>query len=60
MLNQADLLLNDGIGIDIAARLRGIKLKANMNGSDFSPKVLELACKHKKENILTRKQARCG
>ena len=29
-LNNADLLLNDGVGISIGARLKGIRLKSNM------------------------------
>jgi N-acetylglucosaminyldiphosphoundecaprenol N-acetyl-beta-D-mannosaminyltransferase len=42
-LNSADLLLNDGIGIKIGAKLWGIRLKENMNGTDFIPKLLQLA-----------------
>lgn len=42
-LEQCDLLLNDGIGIRIAAKLEGIELKENMNGTDFIPKVMELS-----------------
>ena len=42
-LNKADLLLNDGIGIKLGAKLAGIRLKENMNGTDFVPKILEFA-----------------
>ena len=40
-LNSADLLLNDGIGIEIIARRRGIELKENLNGTDLIPKLLQ-------------------
>ena len=43
VLKQASLLLNDGIGIDIAARFIGIKLKFNLNGTDLIPEILSLA-----------------
>jgi N-acetylglucosaminyldiphosphoundecaprenol N-acetyl-beta-D-mannosaminyltransferase len=52
ILNQCDLLLNDGIGINIAARCTGIKLKANMNGSDFTPQLLKLAAEKGKRIFL--------
>lgn len=42
-LKQADLVLNDGIGISIGAKWAGIRLKANMNGTDFSPEMLKQA-----------------
>ncbi len=40
-IGKAELLLNDGIGIRIAGLLSGIRLKENMNGTDFIPKLLE-------------------
>ncbi|HJP79049.1 MAG TPA: WecB/TagA/CpsF family glycosyltransferase [Pseudonocardiaceae bacterium] len=40
VLRQADLVLNDGSGLAIAARLRGQTFPANLNGTDFTPKVL--------------------
>lgn len=45
-LNKADLLLNDGIGIKLGAKLAGIRLKENMNGTDFVPKIFEFAKDH--------------
>ncbi|MFW6219019.1 MAG: WecB/TagA/CpsF family glycosyltransferase [Bacteroidota bacterium] len=42
-LNGADLVLNDGIGISIASKIAGVKVKENMNGTDFIPKLLGLA-----------------
>lgn len=43
VLNEADLVLNDGVGISLGAKHAGIVLKENMNGTDFIPKLLELA-----------------
>jgi exopolysaccharide biosynthesis WecB/TagA/CpsF family protein len=40
VLREADLVLNDGSGLAIAARLRGQTFPANLNGTDFTPKVL--------------------
>lgn len=43
VLRRASLVLNDGAGVGIAARLRGRPFPANLNGSDFNPRVLALA-----------------
>lgn len=40
-LHEADLVLNDGIGIELGAKLFGVRLKEDMNGSDFSPVFLQ-------------------
>ena len=40
VLCDADLVLNDGSGLALAARLRGQTFPANLNGTDFTPKVL--------------------
>lgn len=48
VLNGADIVLNDGIGISLGAKHAGIVLKENMNGTDFIPGLLELACKEGK------------
>jgi N-acetylglucosaminyldiphosphoundecaprenol N-acetyl-beta-D-mannosaminyltransferase len=45
-LNQAEIVLNDGIGIELGARVFGIKLEEDMNGSDFSPYLLRKAGSH--------------
>ena len=37
ILNDADFLLNDGIGIEIGAKLFGFEFKENLNGTDFIP-----------------------
>lgn len=42
-LRNTSLLLNDGIGIKLALFLSGLKPKENMNGTDFIPKIIELA-----------------
>jgi exopolysaccharide biosynthesis WecB/TagA/CpsF family protein len=43
VLAAADIVLNDGIGMEIAARLQGRTFRENLNGSDFLPLVLDLA-----------------
>jgi exopolysaccharide biosynthesis WecB/TagA/CpsF family protein len=42
-LSRADLVLNDGIGLDLAARMRGRQFPENLNGSDFTLGLLDLA-----------------
>jgi exopolysaccharide biosynthesis WecB/TagA/CpsF family protein len=42
-LNRFDFVLNDGSGVALAARLKGLRLPANLNGSDFTPALLEIA-----------------
>ncbi|MBA3838776.1 MAG: WecB/TagA/CpsF family glycosyltransferase [Thermoleophilaceae bacterium] len=42
-LNSAALVLNDGIGLAIAARMQGRRFETNLNGSDFTPEILALA-----------------
>ena len=44
-LSRADLVLNDGIGLDLAARMRGRRFPENLNGSDFTLRLLGLAAK---------------
>ena len=51
-LNNAGTVLNDGIGVHMASRLLGIKLKENMNGSDFIPKLIKHACSLGKKVFL--------
>ena len=48
-LNGADLVLADGIGLQIAGRMLGHSIKANLNGTDLLPKVLSLAAKDNKK-----------
>jgi N-acetylglucosaminyldiphosphoundecaprenol N-acetyl-beta-D-mannosaminyltransferase len=43
VLGRAHLVLNDGAGVALAARLHGRRFPANLNGTDFNPRVLELA-----------------
>ncbi len=38
---KVDYLLRDGIGIKIACKVNGIEPKANLNGTDFIPKLLD-------------------
>jgi len=43
VLNSAGLVLNDGKGIMLAARLQGSRFPADLNGNFFGPRLLELA-----------------
>lgn len=43
ILNNVDMLLNDGIGVQLGAKFYGIHFKENLNGTDFIPKLLNLA-----------------
>jgi exopolysaccharide biosynthesis WecB/TagA/CpsF family protein len=47
LLRGADLVLNDGAGIAIAARAYGTSFPANLNGSDFNPRILALASRRR-------------
>ncbi len=42
-LKNSDFLFNDGIGIKIGARLKGIQVPENMNGTDLIPKIVHVA-----------------
>ncbi len=39
-LEQAEIVLNDGIGIQLGAKVFGIRFEENLNGTDFSPILL--------------------
>ncbi|MCQ2009676.1 WecB/TagA/CpsF family glycosyltransferase [Sporolactobacillus sp. STSJ-5] len=41
VLNRADYLLNDGIGIKLGAKLWGVSLEENLNGTDLIPLLLQ-------------------
>jgi exopolysaccharide biosynthesis WecB/TagA/CpsF family protein len=43
VLNRASLVLNDGIGLTLAGRLKSCPFPTNLNGSDFTPVILERA-----------------
>ena len=43
ILKGADLALNDGSGVALAARMRGVRFPENLNGSDLNPKIIQLA-----------------
>lgn len=43
LCDGADFVLNDGIGVQLAARMRGSRFPENLNGSDFTPRLLERA-----------------
>jgi exopolysaccharide biosynthesis WecB/TagA/CpsF family protein len=42
-LRRADLVLNDGKGVMLAARMKGDRFPADLNGNFFTPLLLELA-----------------
>ena len=48
-LNSADLLLNDGIGIEIIAKRCGVELKENLNGTDLIPKLFQSCTEQSQE-----------
>lgn len=41
-LNHADFLLNDGIGVKLGAKIWGIDLDENLNGTDLIPKLFAI------------------
>lgn len=43
ILNRAELVLNDGLGLEIAGRVFGLPFPENLCGTDFLPRVLTLA-----------------
>lgn len=45
VLNEADLVLSDGVGLRVATRLFGGTMRDNCNGTDLSPLILEQAAK---------------
>lgn len=42
-LDRADFILPDGIGVELAARMHGKQLAANLNGTDLTPVLLRRA-----------------
>lgn len=40
---RADLVLPDGIGVELAARMQGEQIVENLNGTDFTPRLLRQA-----------------
>src|ERR1700689_3838626 len=42
-LKRSRLVLNDGVGLSLAARMRGERFPENLNGSDFTVRLLQLA-----------------
>ncbi len=42
-LNRSQLVMNDGVGLSLAARMRGERFPENLNGSDFTIRLLQLA-----------------
>ena len=44
-LENADIVLADGIGVEMAARIDGTCIRENLNGTDFTPRLLAAASK---------------
>lgn len=42
-LNRSALVMNDGLGVSLAARMRGERFPENLNGSDFTVQLLKLS-----------------
>lgn len=51
-VSQADMLLPDGIGVELAGRMTGDRLVANLNGTDFTPALLAAAADQGKSVFL--------
>lgn len=47
VLAGARLVLNDGSGVALAARMQGRRFPQNLNGSDFNPQILALAARRR-------------
>jgi exopolysaccharide biosynthesis WecB/TagA/CpsF family protein len=45
LLRDAPVVLNDGAGLSLAARMQGERFPENLNGSDFNPAIVELAAR---------------
>lgn len=43
LTDRSELVLNDGLGVQLAARMRGERFPENLNGSDFNPHILRMA-----------------
>ncbi len=53
VLEETDLVLRDGIGVEIAGRLRRASFPENLNGTDFTPVLLQwIADNHKTVYLL--------
>lgn len=46
VLNRGDIVFGDGTGVRWAARMQGVRLKANLNGTDLTPLLFEHAAGH--------------
>lgn len=51
-LERAGLVLSDGIGVELAAKLQGTRIRENLNGTDLVPKLLSEAAQRGKSVYL--------
>jgi len=49
VLNESDLIFNDGIGVKLGLYFAGIKAKDNLNGTDLIPDIIKMAVSLKKK-----------
>jgi len=47
IISQSDIVLNDGVGMDIAAKIEGFKFKENLNGTDLIPQIIRIAAEER-------------
>ncbi len=52
VLKDTDLVLRDGIGVEIAGRLRRASFPENLNGTDFTPVLLQWIAENRKSVYL--------
>lgn len=52
IINGFDMVLPDGVGLEIAAWLKGINIIENLNGTDLSPKIFEIFAERKKSIFM--------
>jgi len=46
-LDDADLVMNDGVGLDLVASVAGVQFIDNLNGTDLIPKIVAVAAEEK-------------
>lgn len=51
-MDRADIVLSDGVGVEMAASLDGTYIRENLNGTDFVPKLLNAAAKRGRSVFL--------
>src|SRR4029079_3996183 len=52
LLNRAHCVFGDGTGVRWAARSRGVKMRANLNGTDLVPRLFDKTSRRGHRSIL--------